>query len=540
MSTREVPHRVGGVESPASSSGDRAPKQKNTPAILDQGGGNKIQGGPGNWPAARVAMWRIAELRANPANARTHSAEQIESLKRSMVEFGWTNPVLVDTEGLIIAGHGRVRAALELGYEAAPVMVAHGWTAEQIRAYALADNALALQAGWDAELLKTELSELQAAGYDLGLTGFTDEELRQYMEPQAAEGETDPDEIPDPGDICHVRRGDVWLLGAHRLCCGDACAPSDMEKLLNGAQADVVWTEPPYGVAIGDKNEDMVKAGFRGEPTSGKIQNDDLSPEQLALFLRDAFTTMFLALKAGAPVYVAHADSNGEAFRQAFRLGGFKLASCLIWRKHTFTLGRSDYQWQHEPILYGWKPGSRHRWYGGRKNSTMQEFGAAPPFVQVGENQWAVRAGDRVLLIEGAATLQTLTPSIVEVRKPAKSPDHPTTKPVELVETNLKHSARSGDLVLDPFAGSGTTLIAADRLGMASCAMEIEPRFCQVIIRRWQAYTGRRAVHEETRTEFPNDEGEKTQAHLPEAPGRQPRESTDQPRRARRGRRSAG
>lgn len=424
----------------------------------------------------------VAELKPYENNARTHSKEQVQQLVASMQEFGFTNPVLVDEEGRVIAGHGRLEAARILQMGEVPTITVSGLTEEQRRALVLADNKLALNAGWDIDLLRAELGDLQSAGFDISVIGFDTEELRNLFEPLAEDGLTDPDDVPDVPDEPISKPGDVWVCGPHRVMCGDSTSVTDVERLMAGALADCCWTDPPYNVAY--------------EGSAGKIKNDDMADSDFHDFLLSAYACMFIAMKPGAAIYVAHADTEGYNFRSAFKQAGSKLSGCIIWRKDSLVLGRSDYQWIHEPILYGWKEGSKHRWYGGRKQTTMIDLGDGSPFKRLEDGRYSIQMGDRLMIIDGSAMIEELVPSVIQEPKPKKSADHPTMKPVNLIERMLKHSARSGDLILDLFGGSGSTLMAAERLGMSSCLMELDPKFCDVIVRRWEAYTGRKAVRE--------------------------------------------
>lgn len=448
----------------------------------------------------------LDSLVAYAANARTHSPAQIRQIKASLLEFGWTNPVLADAQG-IIAGHGRTMAAAELYSEGeqirfpggepipigmVPVVDCSGWSDAQRRAYIIADNQIALNAGWDEDLLRQELGELQTANFDLDMLGFSDAELGDLLAGinLGPESDRDPDDAPEVSDEAVSVPGDIWVCGAHRVMCGSSLSDTDWQALMRGELADAAWTDPPYNVDY--------------EGRAGKIQNDAMSEGEFRQLLDCAFAGHFAVMKAGAPIYVAHADGNGgEAFRAAFRGAGFKLSGCLIWRKNQFTLSRSDYQWMHEPILYGWKPGSRHRWYGGRKLSTIIDTGTGNPFQRTEDGRWLVRVGDAVLVVAGDAEVQEQPGSILFNEKPASSELHPTMKPVALIERMLRSSARHGDIVIDGFGGSGSTLIAADRLGMCARLMELEPKFADVIVRRWQAFTGRQAVHADTGKPFP-------------------------------------
>lgn len=435
-----------------------------------------------------------SELQRYAKNARTHSTDQVRELAASIQEFGWVGAVLADSSG-VVAGHGRLMA-LELlnaqGVEVrlpggavlppgmVPVLSCDGWSSKQRRAYILADNKLALNAGWDNSLLRIELEELKLDGFDLSLTGFRLEELEDLLgDPSVLAAEGDPDDVPDLPEAPLSERGDIWKLGPHRVICGDSTNPDDILSLMGGELVDAIWTDPPYNVAY--------------EGRAGKIENDSMGDSAFREFLLRAFTNGFQVAKPGASIYVAHSDIEGFNFRSAFRDAGFKLSGVLVWKKDSLVLGRSDYQWIHESILYGWKPGSRHRWYGGRKNVTIQDLGDRNPFQQDVDGTWILSVGGRLMRIAGDVKIEEMIPSIIHEKKPKRSDVHPTMKPVELVERMLKHSARPGDIILDLFGGSGTTLIAAERLGMSARLVEYDPKFADVIARRWETYTGRPA-----------------------------------------------
>lgn len=424
---------------------------------------------------------KIAELKPYEKNARTHSADQVEQICRSIKEFGFTNPLLIDDEDRIIAGHGRLMAASALKMTEVPVMVLSGLSESQRRALILADNKIALNSGWDLQLLSSELADLKLEGYDLTLTGFSLEEI-DGMTPVVLD-EADPDDAPDLPKEPKTKPGDVYVLGPHRLVCGDSTSIDNMNRLMRGELADVCWTDPPYNVAY--------------ETKAGKIANDDLDDGEFRDFLSGAYGCAFAVMKPGAAIYVAHADTEGLNFRATFRAAGFKLSGCLIWRKDSLVLGRSDYQWQHEPILYGWKPGSRHRWYGGRKLTTIVDLDQdRTPFKQRDDGKYEIRIGDSVMIVDGAATIEEVVPSVIHESKPKRSDGHPTMKPVALIERMLRNNSRPGDIVLDLFGGSGSTLIAAERLGMCARLSELDPGYCDVIVARYEAYTGRKAVLE--------------------------------------------
>lgn len=382
-------------------------------------------------------------------NSRTHSDLQINQICASIREFGFTNPVLIDDAGTIIAGHGRVMAAHKLGLESVPCIVLAGLTDAQKRAYVIADNKLAMNAGWDFDLLASELEGLQADGFDLALLGFADDELHDLLA-DASPGKTDPDEVPEVPVTPITQTGDVWLLGEHRLMCGDSTSPAALQRLTDGALVDMWLTDPPYNVAY----EGKTKAALT-------IQNDSMSDGNFRQFLRDAYTAADSVMKPGAVFYIWHADSEGYNFRGAAHDIGWQVRQCLVWKKSTMVLGRQDYQWMHEPCLYGWKGGAGHLWASDRKQTTVLEFD-----------------------------------------KPARNGEHPTMKPVALFAYQLLNNTKGGDVVLDSFGGSGTTLIAAEENGRVARIMELDPRYCDVIIKRWQAFAGKVAVHEETGRTF--------------------------------------
>lgn len=417
----------------------------------------------------------IGSLVEFPGNAKTHPDEQIGKIAASISEFGFTYPILVDADSNVIAGHGRLRAARALGMATVPVMVADGWTEAQVRAYRLADNRIAEDGEWDPELLKKEIEALLGFDFDTSITGFEQEEIDALfgVEPVST---NDPDAVPDTPEVALTKSGDVWVLGPHKIVCAD-CRNGGSYAALGGERFDACWTDPPYNVDY-----------------HRTIANDSMDALAFAMFLKESFRLAFEMLKPGGAIYVAHADTEGLNFRRAFTDVGFKLSGCIVWAKDSLVLGRSDYQWQHEPILYGWKPGAAHRWHGGRKLTTVAQVGEHSPFTEQPDGTWLIRIGDRALKVEGSAQLVEFASSLIREARPRASVQHPTMKPVALIERTLGNNIRPGDLVLDPFAGSGSTIIAADRLGASCRAIEIEPRFVDVTVRRWQDYTGREAV----------------------------------------------
>jgi DNA modification methylase len=400
-------------------------------------------------PADKTERWSIERLIPYAKNARTHSDAQIAQIAASIREWGWTTPVLVDEAGTIIAGHGRLLAAQRLQMTEVPVMVASGWTDAQKRAYVLADNKLALNAGWDNELLGLELADLKGLDFDLDLTGFSPDEIAALQPIQLNEGLTDEDAVPEVPAEPVTKPGDVWVMGKHRLMCGDSTSIEAVEKLCGGG-ADMWLTDPPYNVAY--------EGGTKEKLT---IKNDSMGDEQFRQFLRDAYTAADAVMKAGAVFYIWHSDTEGYNFRGAAKDAGWTVRQCLIWKKSSLVMGRQDYQWKHEPCLYGWKDGAGHLWAADRKQTTIMEFD-----------------------------------------KPSKSVDHPTMKPVVLFEYQMLNNTKGGDMVLDSFGGSGTTLIAAEKNGRVARLMELDPIYCDVIVKRWQDFTGLKAIHAETGKPF--------------------------------------
>lgn len=475
---------------------------------------------PGAPAIPQIEFRPLASLVKYHRNSRTHSASQVAKIEALMIEFGWTNVILVDDMG-IVAGHGRSMAAeniykrgeqirfpngtpIPIGQ--VPVIDCTGWTPQQRRAYIIADNRSAMDAGWDEEMLRLELQELEDDGYNLELTAFDEGELAELLADLPEENDKDPDDAPPAPDEPVSVPGDVWVCGAHRVMCGSSLLVEDWDRLMMGERADACWTDPPYNVDIGGKNEALDRADKGNRGKTGAIMNDKMGDADFYKFLFDMYSAVLSQMKPGAPIYVAHADVEGINFRKAFIDAGFKLQSVIIWNKNIHVLGRWDYQPKHEPIIYGWKPGSAHRWYGGRKNTTVLDLGDGGPFTKLEDGRYQIKVGDSVLIVSGDAMVEEHLSSVLYEAKPAKSGLHPTQKPVALVERMLKQSARAGDVVIDAFGGSGTTMLAADRLGMSSRLMELDPKFVDVIVKRWQDYTGRRAVHASTGELFPGDD----------------------------------
>lgn len=442
----------------------------------------------------KIEMIAPSELLAYERNSRTHPEWQIAQIVASIAEFGFCNPVLIGPDNVLIAGHGRVQAAMRLDLREIPAVRLVHLSDDQRRALVIADNKIAENAGWDEEMLRAELAALSEVSFDLDVLGFSDEELGAMLNlgdenPDHVPGIlSDEDNIPDPPAIHTTRVGDVWMMGGHRLICGDSTSAADLEALCAGALVDGCWTDPPYNVDY--------------EGTAGKIANDNMASGDFRRFLTTAFSIAWSVMREGAPIYVAHADTEGLNFRRAFSDAGFKLSGCLVWVKPSLVLGRSDYQWRHEPILYGWKLGAAHSWYGGRANTTVVEHDGHK-IRAMPDGSVQIDMGDQVVVIEGEGlTMRSMDSSIIRFDKPARNGDHPTMKPVGLIRRFLENSQKKGDVILDVFGGSGSTLIACETVGMSARLVELEPKFCDVIVLRWQELTGKRAVRESDGIEF--------------------------------------
>ena len=384
---------------------------------------------------SRFEQVQIDRLVPFARNARTHSKEQILQLRSSLREFGFVNPVVVDKDLNIISGHGRVAAAKAEGLTEVPCVFAEHLTDAQKRAYILADNRLALSAGWDEELLALEFGELKDLGFDLELTGFDAKEIEKLF---AGDGDDVQDDDFDLTvaleEAAIVLPGDVWSLGRHRLICGDATDAATVKKLMAGRKANLVLTDPPYNVAF--------------ESASGlKIKNDSMKAEQFYEFLLSAFRNLADNLESGGSAYIFHADTEGENFRRAFREAGFHLSGTCIWVKDSFVMGRSPYQWQHEPILYGWLKTGTHKWYAGRSEATIWNFA-----------------------------------------KPKRNADHPTSKPLDLLAYPIRNSSQANGIVLDTFGGSGSTLIACEQADRICHMLELDEKYASVILRRYAEF----------------------------------------------------
>ncbi len=405
-----------------------------------------------------VQQIELEQLVPYARNARTHSDSQVAQIAGSIAEFGFVNPVLVGGDNIIIAGHGRVMAAKKLGLKTVPTIKLDHLTENQRRALVIADNKIAENAGWDEELLRLELQNLADEDFDLDLLGFDDVELDDLLASLDDDEAAALDEnIPEVQENPVSRTGDIWIMGEHRLLCGDSTSEADMKKLMDGELADMVFTDPPYNVNYGDTAKDKLRSKGGAKPIA-KIMNDNLG-DDFEEFLTAACKNM-LAHTKGA-LYICMSSSELDTLQSAFRNAGGKWSTFIIWAKNTFTLGRSDYQRQYEPILYGWKDGNDRYWCGARDQGDVWFY-----------------------------------------NKPQKNDLHPTMKPVDLVVRGIKNSSKTLDIVLDPFGGSGSTLIAAEHTGRQARLIELDPKYVDVIVRRWQEMTGLQATLSGTDQEF--------------------------------------
>lgn len=415
----------------------------------------------------------IADLKPNPRNPNTHPDEQVRLLAKIITENGWRAPITVSKRsGYIVRGHGRLMAAKAAGLEECPVDYQSYESDEQELQDLIADNRIAELAEIDDELLGELMAELEDAGADVELTGFTVDELGGVES-----GEDDLDAVIDdtPPDDAPTRcsEGDVWALGDHRLMCGDSTDAAQVAELMGGELADMLLTDPPYNVEYVGKTKDALT-----------IKNDSMSDASFRQFLLDAFTAAAQNMRAGAAFYIWHADSEGINFRTAAEESGLHYRQCLVWVKNTMVIGRQDYQWKHEPCLYGWKDGAAHYFVDDRKQTTVTED-AAPNIASMS------KAEMRDLLKQIFADRESTT--VLHEDKPLRSEEHPTMKPVRLMARQVANSSKRGWRVLDTFGGSGSTLMACEQLGRLCYTMELDPRYCDVIIERWERFTGKSA-----------------------------------------------
>ncbi len=399
-----------------------------------------------------IENWPVSKFIPYARNPRKND-EVVDKMVAAIKEFGFRIPIMATSDGTIVDGHLRLKAAQRLGLTELPVTLADDMTEAQIKAFRLLANRSVAWAEWDNELLSLELKDLQDFGYDLGLTGFDGDELKSLMEDDESEGLTDEDAVPEAPAEPVTKPGDMYILDNHRLLCGDSTVLANVEKVLDGALADMAFTDPPYNVNYANTAKDKMRGKNRA------ILNDNLG-EGFETFLYDACVNILTVCKGA--VYICMSSSELHTLQKAFVSAGGKWSTFVIWAKNTFTLGRADYQRQYEPILYGWKQGADHFWCGARDQGDV----------------WFVK-------------------------KPQKNELHPTMKPVELVERAIRNNSKSRDIVLDSFGGSGTTLIACEKLGRQARLIELDPKYCDVIVKRWEEFTGKTAVRSEEGTKAP-------------------------------------
>jgi DNA modification methylase len=414
----------------------------------------------------QIEQLPIGDLVPYARNSRVHSAAQVASVVESIRAFGFTSPVLIRDDGQIIAGHGRVMAAQKMGMAEVPCIRLGHLTDEQARAYVLADNKLSEMGTWDEELLALELKDLRDAGFELGLTGFSDDEIADltYVE---STGNTDPDEVPAVQDEAVTQPGDVWVLGDHRIMCGDSTLSAQVGLLMNGETAMLMQTDPPYGIAY------VENAKSKGQPVAhADIENDDIDDVKLQAFLEATICAALPCIDPHAAFYLWHPMlTQGTFFAAAAAAADILIHRQIIWQKPSLVFGRGDYHWQHELCFYGWRRGNRPPFYGPRNQTTL----------------WAV----------GRET----------------SKDHPTAKPVDLWKPPIENHTKIGEVIYEPFSGSGSQIIAAEQTARRCYAMELSPQYVDVAVRRWQQFTGKRAVHAVTGLPFPEKVGAGETAH---------------------------
>ena len=405
----------------------------------------------------QIKMLAVDKIIPYVKNSRTHSDEQVAQVAASIKEFGFTNPILLDKENVIIAGHGRMLAAQRLGLSEVPCIRLDHLTEAQKKAYIIADNKLALNAGWDSELLGLELGELRDEGFDISLTGFTEEELAGLIVEEIPEGLTDEDQVPEVPEDPVTKLGDIWVLGKHRLMCGDSTSIDAVDSLMDGQKADMVFTDPPYGMSYGGgraKGDDVKFKRGGGIKAHGMIIGDDKTGDDLIALIENAVLSAVTVSKDGASKYVCFPWRTYSEFEQAMLNCGLSISACIVWDKKSIGLGNANYRPQHEFIFYC----KGDSWHGDKAQSDV----------------WYMSRGATVAYV------------------------HPTQKPVELIEKAIGNSSKSGDSIIDVFGGSGSTLIACEKTARDCRMMELDPKYCDVIIKRWQDFTGLEAVLEST------------------------------------------
>ena len=418
----------------------------------------------------------VSSLIPYERNAKKHPEEQIEKIKKSIQEFGFISPCLIDKNNRIIAGHGRVEASKQLGIEKVPCVYIEGLTEEQRRAYIIADNRLTELGGWDMEIISEELAELKALDFDISTTGFNIDDI--IFDEFDDDLPTQPEEKEEVQNI--VKRGEVWKLGRHRLMCGDSTNPEDVAKLMDGKQADLLETDPPYNVALGVGDTPEIAKKRRRRTDGLTLQNDAMSTSEFHSFLYQAFTNARDHLKKGGAYYCWYASISQKTFQQALEDADLPPREILIWVKNSLFLGRQDYQRRHEPCFYGWKGGAGHYFIDLRSLTTVQEADL--------ENK------EKAELVELLQNLLDDIGTVFHEDKPSRNALHPTMKPVGLIKKQIRNSTREGETVLDLFGGSGSTLIACEQMNRKCNIMEYDEFYASAIIKRWEDETGEKAV----------------------------------------------
>jgi site-specific DNA-methyltransferase (adenine-specific) len=412
-----------------------------------------------------IETLRILELTPDPNNARQHDDKNLKAIMGSLKQFGQRKPIVITEAGTIVAGNGTVEAAKRLGWtDIEVVKVPNDWTPDKVKAFAIADNRTAELANWNQQVLEKQLQELREVGFDVADFGF------EVAEVPIIDIETFEDEAPEIPDEPTTRPGDIFQLGNHRLVCGDSTNPKVLAQALDSRLADCIFTDPPYNVDYQG-----------GTKQAMKIKNDNMETEAFYRFLYDSFISMLENTRQGGAIYVCHSSRTGTTFRTSFVDSGWLFKQVLIWVKDSLVLSRQDYNWQHEPILYGWKEGAAHSWHGPFTNTTVLDFET---------KDLESKTKDELLdFVKLALNYST----VIREKRPRRNEGHPTIKPIGLIAKLLKNSMVKGELVLDPFGGSGSTLIAAEQLGLSSAIVELDPKYCDVIIERWEKLTGQKA-----------------------------------------------
>lgn len=436
-----------------------------------------------------IEKMRIADLSPDPANARKHGQRNIETIVASLRRFGQVTPIVVDSSNVVRKGNGTLEAAKVLGWDTIDAIRTE-LKGSEATAYAIADNRTAELAEWDEDVLLDTLEALQMSDSDLFLaSGFTDEDMQQMLEAGELEPEAIEDDAPSLPDEPLSKPGDIWQLGEHRVGCGSCTDQHFVDAVFDGELGDMMFTDPPYNVAYEGKTKEKLT-----------IKNDAMTDGNFLQFLTDVFVSLSTVVKPGGAAYVCHADIEAEPFINAFSNSGFEYKQCLVWVKNTLILGRKDYQFRHEPILYGWRSGAAHRFYADRKQTTViddfegvtleNEAGKKKITIAFNGRTVQIVADDAVVVYDGGDEFDT----VWRFNKPSRNGEHPTMKPIALCARAIRHGSRRGDLVVDGFLGSGSTLIAAHQIGRRCYGFEIDPKYCDVIVKRWETLTGERAV----------------------------------------------